>query len=58
MATATHSFTEKIKGSLLVGQNIRQSNLENTFAATNKALPVRRLQLQFHRRDLPFPNKE
>ncbi len=35
MVSFKRSFTEKIKGTLLVGQNIRQSSLTNTFAQTN-----------------------
>ncbi|MFN8164884.1 MAG: SusC/RagA family TonB-linked outer membrane protein [Bacteroidia bacterium] len=35
MATMEHSFTENIKGSLLLGQNIRQIRSSETFAATN-----------------------
>ena len=35
MFNFNHKFTEKIKGTLLLGQNIRQSTLTNTFGQTN-----------------------
>lgn len=35
MVTFKRTFSDKIKGTLLVGQNIRQNTLTNTFAQTN-----------------------